>query len=310
MKKLISKIKLPVPDIKIPGLDFAAELGETLFSSVTGTLDSGVGLLKSTLGGIPFFGRTSVSDSYDHAKYDERHYFLIPDPNDQEKYSFCITRCLPQGVPPINDLEKRRLLHMPSEHGLPMLKSLLMEEAEDSIRAEAHEPGKVLQSLGGLLDEVDKHDEKAFAGLLLIGGLVALANPLAGAAVAANAAVPAIATVVSKYGLRLATQKSSNMEVARNIKKAEKDLQKQFKEAGTSMVINPLLANLGDGVSLEAWMMEKDKYAFACEDFEFSQADLIRFLDLTKEAINDTNEQPVDEAYFKAIREKVLWGED
>ena len=309
MKKFISKIKVPIPDIKVPGLDFATDLGETLFSAVTGTLNSGVGLLTSTLGGIPFFGRTSVSDSYDHTQYDERHYFLIPDPADPEKYAFCITRCLPQGVPPINDLEKRRLLHMPSEHGLPMLKDLLMKEAEESIRAEVFEPGKVLQSLNGLLDEVDKHDEKAFAGLLLIGGLVALANPLAGAAVAANAAVPAIATVVSKYGLRLAGEKTSNMEVARNIKKAEKDLQKQFKEAVTSMVINPLLANLGQGVSLEAWMMEKHKYAFVCEDFEFSQADLIRLLDLSKEAINDTNDQPVDEAYFKAIREKVLWGD-
>lgn len=308
MKKLISKFKIPIPTIKVPGLDFAADLGESLFSAVTGTLDSGVGLLKSTLGAIPFFGKTSVSDSYDHEKFDERHYFLIPDPEDTEKFSFQITRCLPIGVPPINDLEKRRLLHLPSQHALPMLESLLMQETEASIRSELSEPGTILKSVGGLLDEVDKHDEKAFAGLLLIGGLVALANPLAGAAVAANAAIPSIAMIVSKYGLRIADQKRTNMEIARNIKKAEKDLKKQFKEAATSMVINPLLSNLGHSVSLESWLMEQQKFVFQCEDFEFTQADLIRLMDLTKEAIEDTTDHPIDPAYFKSVREKVLWG--
>ncbi len=308
MKKLLSKIKVPVPDMKIPGLEFATDLGETLFSSVTGTLDTGVGLLRSTIGGIPFFGKNAVSNSYDHEQYDERHYFLIPDPDDPEKFSFCITRCLPKGVPPINDLEKRRLLHLPSEHGLPMLRTLLLQEAEHSIREEAEEPGAILKSLNDLLDEVDKHDEKAFAGLLLIGGLVALANPLAGAAVAANAAVPAIATIVSKYGLKLANKKRTNMEIARNIKKAEKDLKKQFRAAGTSMVINPILLNFGHSITIESWLMENNQFAFQCEDFEFSQADITRFMDLTRDAIEDTYDRRMDDAYFKDIREKVLWG--
>ena len=309
MKKLISKIKFPMPGLKIPGLGFATELGESLFSAVTGTLDSGVGLLKSTLGSIPFFGKTSVSDSYDHEKTDERHYFLIPHTNDPEKFSFHITRCLPKGVPPINDLDKRRLLHLPSEHALPMLENLLMNEREESIRADVSEPGRILKSVGGLLDEVDKHDEKAFKGLLLVGGLVALVNPLAGAAVAANAAIPSIAMVLSKYGLKLADQKRTNMEIARNIKRAEKDLQKQFKESSTSMVINPLLTNLGEDISLESWLIETQKYVFQCEDLEFSKADLIRFMDLTKDAIEDTSGQPLNPSYFNAVREKVLWGD-
>ena len=84
MKKIIPNFKIP----KLSGiLNPAAEMGESLvsgvsgaFNKVTGTFDTGTGLLKSTLGGIPFLGSTFSSKTYDHTQYDERHYFLIPDP--------------------------------------------------------------------------------------------------------------------------------------------------------------------------------------------------------------------------------------
>lgn len=312
MKKLISKIKSSVPDfglpdIRIPGISPALELGEALFSKVTGTLDDGVGLLKSTLGGIPFLGRSARSASYDHEQIDERHYFLIPDVSNPEEFSLCLTRCLPENVPPVNDLPKRRLLHLPSEHALPMLETIVLKEASDAIREKGTEPGLISKNLGALLDEIDKVDDKAFQGLLLVGGLVALVNPLAGATVAAKAALPAMTMVMSKYGLKVATDTASNIEIARNIKKAEKDLKKQFSEAGTSMVINPLLANLGDSISIETWLMEKEKFQFHCADFDFSAADLIRLMDLTKEAVADSGQTKIDDNYYKTMRERVLW---
>ena len=312
MKKFISKIKtavpdLKVPDINIPGISPALELGETLFGKVLGTLDDGVGVLKSTMGGIPFLGKTASSASYDHEKIDERHYFLVPDPSDPEKFSLCITRCLPDDVPPINDLPKRRLLHLPSEHALPMLEDIVLKEASDAIKAEEIEPGMLVRNLSGLLDEIDKVDDKAFQGLLLVGGLVALANPLAGAAVAAKAAVPAMAVVLSKYGLKVATDTASNVEIARKIKKAEKDLKKQFSQSGTSMVINPLLASLGDSTSVESWLMEKKRFTFVCDDYEFTSADLIRLMDLTEAAIKVSCETKIDKAYYETMRERVLW---
>jgi len=276
LKKFLPKIKLPVPrvtrlkvsglklpNIKIPGISPALGLGEALFSKVTGTLDGGFGLLKSTLGGIPFFGKAATSKSYDHNQFDERHYFLVPEPDDPEIFSLCITRCLPEGVPPVNDL--------------------------------------------ALLDEIDKVDEKAFQGLLLVGGLVALVNPLAGAAVAAKAAIPAIAMVLSKYGLKMASDTANNMDVARQIKKAEKDMKKEFGESNTYLVINPLLANLGKPASLETWLMEKERFQFTCSEFEFSQADLIRLMDLTRDAVKDSCETSVEDDYFKTMRDRVLW---
>jgi len=312
MKKILSKLSkltpsIKVPSIKVPGISPALGLGEALFGKVLGTLDSGVGLVRSSLGGIPFLGKTASSKSYDHARYDERHYFLVPNVTDAEKFSLYVMRCLPEGVPPVNDLEKRRLLHLPSEHALPMLESLLIAEASDAIRDNPKEPGYLAENIGALLDEIDKVDEKAFQGLLLVGGLVALANPLAGAAVAAKAAVPAIALILSKYGLKMATDTATNMDVARKIKRAEKDLKQQFQQAGTSQLINPLLAHLGEEATLETWLMEKEKFQFQCHTLEFSLADLVRLMDLTRQAIDDSSDQSIPDKYFTTIRKLVLW---
>ena len=111
---------------KIPGVGSAIGLGEALFDGVTGALDTGVGLVSATLQGIPFFGSTTTSDEYDHNKVDEKHYFLIPDRLSDQGYSLYVMRCLPAGVPPINDLPKQRLIHLPGENALPMLQNIMM----------------------------------------------------------------------------------------------------------------------------------------------------------------------------------------
>jgi len=95
--------------------------------------------------------------------------------------------------------------------------------------------------------------------------------------------------------------------VARQIKKAEKDMKKEFGESNTYLLINPLLANLGKPASLETWLMEKERFQFTCSEFEFSQADLIRLMDLTRDAVKDSCETSVEDDYFKTMRDRVLW---
>lgn len=317
MKKLFRKIKfnkpklpsLPkMPSINVPGISPALGLGEALFSKVTGLVDGGYGLLRSTIGGIPFLGKTASSKSYDHTKVDERHYFLVPNSNEKEAYSLFVMRCLPDGVPPVNKLPKRRLLHLPSQHALPQLEAIVLEAESDSIRETPREPGYLASNINDLLDEIDKVDEKAFQGLLLVGGLVALVNPLAGAAVAAKAALPAIAMILGRYGMKFASETATNVDVARQINRAKKDLRKEFSLSSTYQLINPLLANLGKEARLESWLMEKEKYQFVCEGLEFSQADLIRLMDLTQQAVDDTTDYAVPHSYFTAMRKLILWG--
>jgi len=172
MKKILSKIKIPTPKIPLPlpGLGAVMELGETLFDGVTGTLDTGVGLLKSTLGGIPFFGSTASSKDYDHTKFDEKHYFLVPDKTSDEGFALYIPRCLPEGVPPINELPKRRFLHLSNEHALPMLEMIVLREVKQAVKDAPKSENFVFKNLEALIDDIDEVDQKAFNGVLLVGG--------------------------------------------------------------------------------------------------------------------------------------------
>ena len=271
---------------KIPGVGSAIGLGEALFDGVTGALDTGVGLVSATLQGIPFFGSTTTSDEYDHNKVDEKHYFLIPDRLSEQGYSLYVMRCLPAGVPPINDLPKQRLIHLPGENALPMLQNIMMAEAREQVETAPKSGNFISDNLTALANEIDKVDEKAFGGVLLLGGLVTLINPLAGAAVAANALIPSVGLIASKYGLKIASGTATNMDMARKIKRAEKDVVKQFKAANTAQVINPLLVQLArayDGdLALSDEMLD-----FQCDDIELSATDIGRLLSLTEEAIRN-----------------------
>jgi len=305
MKKILSKIKVPhIGSVLIP----AAGLGDALlsgvggaFDKVTGTFDTGVGVLKSSLGGIPFFGATATSKFYDHTQFDEKHYFLIPDETSDDGYSLYVMRSLPEGVPPINDLEKRRLLHLPSEGALPMLEHIVIKDARERASTDAVSTNFVSTNLDSLVNEIDKVDSKVFGGVLLLGGLVALANPLAGAAVAMKAAVPSIGLMVSKYGLKTVSQTATNMDIAKQIKRAEKEVKTQFKSAKTVSVINPLLHHMGTRTSLDMWMMEHEKFQYLCEDIEFTQKDIRRLTDFTEQAISDVVKDAETQIYLEKV---------
>jgi len=142
-------------------------------------------------------------------------------------YSLYVMRSLPEGVPPINDLKKRRLLHLPSDGALPMLEHIVR--------------------------------------------------------------------------LKMASETATNMDVSLQIKRAEKDVKSQFKSAQTVSVINPILRHLGSPSSLDMWMMENEKYRFECEGIEFTQADILRLADFTKQAISDIEKDPETEAYLEDV---------
>ncbi len=296
MKKVLSKIG------NLPGMKQAGQLGgsvlglgEGLVSAVGGALDNGVGLVTATVQGIPFFGSTTTSTDYDHTKVDEKHYFLVPDQTSEQGFSLYVMRSLPAGVPPINDLPKQRLLHLPSAASLPMMQDLTIKAARDDARSDTPSQSFIGDNLNALADEIDKVDDKAFNGVLLVGGLVALVNPLAGAAVAVNAVLPSVGLIVSKYGLKIAGDAVTNMDVSRQIKRAEKDVIKQFKSSNTAKVINPLLAQLArahDGdLSLDDTLQD-----FETDDLNLTEADRRRFLSLTEEAIRNLGENTADEA--------------
>ena len=289
-----------------------AEMGEALlggvggaFDAARGTFDTGFGLLRATIGGIPFLGTTATSDAYDHTRVDEKHYFLIEDEREAHGFALLVLRCLPAGVPPINDLPKRRLLHLPRADALPMLEHIVREEARQRAQDQGASGNAVSANLDALINEIDRVDSKVFGGLLAVGGLVALANPLAGAAIAAKALVPSIGLIAAKYGLKAASRTATNVELSREIRRAEKEVVRQFRSSETLSLVNPVLHHMGARTPLDMWMVEAERFQFEVDGAQFGRADIQRLTALTMQALEDAGVAEDALAYAEEVAEIV-----
>ncbi|MEP3482455.1 MAG: hypothetical protein ABJZ55_24655 [Fuerstiella sp.] len=279
-------------------IDQAKELSTSTLSQALDVFGSGVGYVTSTLSSAMVFGSTEESSDYDHQKVDEKHYFLIPDRRTESKYSLYVMRCLPEGVPPINDLPKKRLFHLPNESALPTVEDILLTDARTAAQQCSADSTAISVRLNGVADEIDRLDGKLFNGALLIGGLVALVNPIAGAAVAVNALIPSLGMVLSKHGLKYAGDAVSSVEASRRIKAAEKDVLTQFRGAQTDSLVNPLLTQFDKAV--ETSTLEYEPILdFDPEDLNFGQLDQKRLLRLTCQAISNT--------YEEVLKDKKQW---
>lgn len=265
----------------------AREFGASTLKKSTSLLGTGTGYVQSTLGRTWLFGSTEQSTSYDHNHVDERHYFLVPNHSSKTQYSLYVLRCLPDGVPPINDLPKQRVVHLPNPHAMAMLEEILVAEACQAVESSKAENGLISGSLDGLADQLDQVEAKMFGGILLIGGLVALVNPIAGAVVAAKAAVPSIGLMLSKYGFRYVGDSVKKKELARQVQNAEKKVRTQFRNAATRSLTNPLLEQLDHALRTDENEFDP-LLEFSSDQLDFGEQDRRRLFKLTAQAISNT----------------------
>ncbi len=262
------------------------ELGWAAFAQASQTMGAGYGYLRESISGAWLFGSTESSDSYDDQPYDEKHYFLIPFQIAESGYSLYSMRCLPEGVPPINDLPKRRIFHMPNSHAGKTVEQLLIEQTRESVTAEGADDKSMGNRLIGLADQIDKLDDKMFNGALVVGGLVALINPLVGAGIAAKALIPSVGMLLSKFGLKYAGESFNERSLVKKIRKAEKDVLKQFRGSDTDSFVNPLLEQLGRALRTDG--LEFDPLVDVhFEETDFGSRDRQRMLQLSYRAISN-----------------------
>ena len=229
---------------------------------------------------------------------DEKHYFLVPFRKAEVGYSLYSMRCLPEGVPPINDLPKRRIFHLPNEHATTTVEHILLTEARVEAERNQITQGAIGSRLNELADSIDKLDDRMFNGVLLIGGLVALVNPIAGAAVAAKALIPSIGMLLSKYGLRYAGDTVSSTELSMKIKSAERDVLKQFRGSKTTSIVNPLLSQLDKALDTTEFEFHP-LLDVKLEHIDFGEEDRDRLRSLTYHAITNS--------YSAVLLEKKSW---
>lgn len=228
-------------------LQEAQRRGAASWDAATEYLGAGVTYVRESLAGSWLFGSTERLDAADgELAYDEKHYFLVPFRLASAGYSLYSMRCLPEGTPPVNDLPKRRLVHVPTEAGVAIVESLLLAESRREVvdSAAQRDNAGLAGRLKELADRIDTLDSQVFHGVLAIGGLVAFVNPVAGAGIAAKALLPSAAMLLSKFGLRSASEALEQRRVQRDVREAERAVLKQFHGAETTRVVSPMLAAL------------------------------------------------------------------
>ena len=198
-------------------------------------------LVKEIVNDLPIFVSSEKTEKYSKEKYDEKHYFVVPFMLSNVGIALHSMRCLPQGVPEINDLPKRRIFHFPNEHSETLVRDLLVDNAREIV--ETKHPQNT-NPLINLANDIDALDKKLTYGMLLVGSMAAVVNPVVGAGIAAKALLPGVTGIVSKYGLRPTGEKMSRFQLKKRIKEAEDSVRKDFEAASTIQVVNPILQEL------------------------------------------------------------------
>ncbi len=221
---------------------------DTVTGKVVSEFKNGLSIVKEVVNGLPVFASLEQSATY-QTEYDEKHYFVIPYRLSETGFSLHTIRCLPKNVHELNDLPKRRVFHFANEYAEGTLKLHMLETAQ----ALAHDSEVTgISTLESLADNIDALDTKLTYGMLLVGGLAAIVNPLVGAGIAAKALLPGVGSLVSKYGLRPVGEKQTQAKMDQATELAQARVMQEFSEANTIKVINPILQELELALNTEA----------------------------------------------------------
>ncbi len=224
-------------------------------------LDSGLGFVQDSWNKLPFFASVTAAVQTHGVPHDEPHYFLIPYRLAPEGYTLYSTRRLPDGVAEANDLPRRRVFHLPGPGGEETL-TQLMVTAELKIQQASHEEHTKEfwgDRLNTLADEIDRRSQTVTGGVLLIGGLVALSNPLLGVGIATKALLPSVGAMLSGEGLRSAADRLKKWRQQREQERQEKteaarakEFQEDIKSIPVFSITNPLLQTLEKALGTDA----------------------------------------------------------
>ena len=217
---------------------------ESIQSNADKALDeitNGYSLAKDKLNNLPIFTSIESSTQTQTTLFDEKHYFVIPYHLSEYQFALHTMRCLPDGVPPLNELEKRRVFHFANEHSEFMLQQYMQQSAMDIVHQQYQDNPNGLETLANNIDTLDKQLTK---GMLLAGGLTALINPVAGIGIAAKALTPGMSSLINTFALKPGAKKLQKHQLEKSLKEAQKNIQTQFEDTTTLKVVNPILKEL------------------------------------------------------------------
>jgi hypothetical protein len=212
-------------------------------------VEDGLGFLKASIGSIPIFAGTKVYIAEEGMGADETHYFLIPFRASPRGYAIGTQRVLPEGAGPENDLPKRRVFHLPKHTAIEILERFLAEDLALEHAGLANSNSDLADRLDAVANEIDKKSNYVTGGLLLIGGAVAIANPLIGVGIAAKALLPGVGAVLSREGLKKVGSFLRRKRAGDVGKEAEKRAEREVERLKPEVHENELLSRLEEALS-------------------------------------------------------------
>ena len=285
-----------LPPMDLSKQDVEQTLRET-WDAVRTRLVRGATAVSDTIGKVPLLASIVPAMQRDDVPRDETHYFLIPTPFVASGYSLYSSRRLPRGVSTTNDLPRLRVFHLPSEGSERQLVDLFVAGKSAGVTIEpaaADDETPLAERLQMIANEIDRHERTVTGGILLIGGAVAVANPLLGVGIAAKAIFPSIGALLSREGLKLASDKvktwTRRREEAAEERQREAEVEairKEFEATPVTSLVNPFLRDLERALLTEA--SEFDPRLDAVIDkVEVEGWNREQLLDLTGRAIFET----------------------
>lgn len=219
--------------------DGASDAG-LLARSIT---ESGLRSVSEVFQGTKIFGALSTS-SAEHVDYDETHYLLVPLLGREKDYAIYTKRVLPPDIGVTNSLPKARIFHVPDETG----KELLEQKLAASILRDkqSHDSGssELADTLEKIADQIDHETNKISGGLLLIGGAVAVVNPLLGVGIAVKGLLPSVGAKASKAGAEYVGNKLRGWNKSSATSKLQRDAAKEVRKLKPQIYSNPIVRSL------------------------------------------------------------------
>lgn len=210
--------------------------------------ESGMKSVVEVFRGIPIFGSLSALSSAESER-DETHYLLIPRLGDGTSFSIYSKRVLPEGIGAENSLPKARIFHVPDRSARSLLEQELVRKIVSDGISVAGPKSELADLLDRVADEIDRETNRVSGGLLLIGGVVALVNPLLGVGIAAKSVFPSLGAKVAKAGADLIGKKLRNWNHQRELASLEKVAKKDVERLQPELFENPILRTIHGLVS-------------------------------------------------------------
>lgn len=215
-------------------------------------LADGVGFVRTSWGKLPFVSSVEAAPQHDRVDRDETHYFLVPTPFASDGYALHSARRVPEGFASANDLPRLRVFHLPGPGADRVLEALVVDATEQRLpELEGDSEPSVLARLEWVADEIDRQSTRVTGGILVIGGVVALSNPLLGAGIAAKALLPSIGSLLSREALSTASKKLLRWQDGRRKKQRQREASREVRSIPITSIVNPLLATLERALTTE-----------------------------------------------------------